>query len=190
MRIAYEIFLFNSLGELVRKIDGRVNSLLRNYYLMCYGQFIADDVELKATDGSIFTHRAAGKTFWCNAGDHTYHGVFFVDAPEGDESFGIVIGTSDVAPTPNDYKLNSQFSCWLSDVSLSSVYEEGGSLCLDISRYFLNDNADTDIKEFGLVARAKETDTTNKPVLILRDVISPLSFPLNYSLLLEIKFSF
>ncbi|RLI87619.1 MAG: hypothetical protein DRP01_01300 [Archaeoglobales archaeon] len=190
MKITYEICLFNPNEKLERCIRGKVNSLLKNYYLAYYSQLTDDSVTLKRIDGSTFTHRVSYYcSKWCNAGYCVYNGSFFLDAPEEDESYGILIGTSDVSPTPDDYKLGSQFSCWCSAVNISDVYEEAGSLSLDISRLFLNDNVDTIVKEFGLVARAKADDTTY-PVLILRDVVSPIDFPVDYSLSIKLKFSF
>ena len=183
MKAKYEIRLFNPEKELVKELRGNINSLLKNYYLAFCAQLRAENIEMKATDGNVKTFDS---TPWCNCANINISYAFAVDAPKGDETYGILIGTSDTPVTPEDYNLGAQFSCWHSAVSLSNIYEEAGSLSLDITRTFVNDNIDTVIKEFGLVAKAYGVGSA----LVLRDVISPIDFPLDYSLFIRIKFSF
>lgn len=192
MNIRYEIYLFNPEKQLVKKLRGRASSLIKNYYLAFYAQLIGGSATLKATDGSDYGYSPNQSGRWCHGGSDRIRALFAIDAPEEDELWGILIGTSDVSPTPDDYNLGNQFSCWCSAMNISSVYEEEGSLSLDISRTFLNDNTDTHIKEFGLVGRLGKinTVTSYKYVLLLRDTISSLNFPLDYSLSVRIKFSF
>ena len=185
MKAEYEICLFNPEKELVKELRGNINSLLKNYYSAFYAQLRGGNSDVKTTDGSLKTFDSTPYA-WCNAGKINISHVFAVDAPEEDESYGILIGTSDAAVTPDDYNLGAQFSCWHSAVFLSDIYEEAGSLSLDITRTFVNDNIDTVIKEFGLVAKAYGVGSA----LVLRDVISPIDFPLDYSLFIRIKFSF
>lgn len=157
----------------MEQIFGRVNSLLKNYYLLLYAAHLNTSVTLKRTDGSDYSFNPGG----CRSTGTTR--IISCLAPEEVTSWGILIGTSDIAVSPTDYKLGELFSCWYSAVTISEL---NGASELEITRYFLNDSSDVYIREFGLAEHHR--------VLILRDVISPLSFPKDYSLLIKLKFSF
>lgn len=188
MKIAYIISLYDSRSNLVRELSGRANSLLKNYYLALYTAFTCKSSTLVDSGGNTFTHDCGSYSKWYNL--EGCYGMIVASSLEGDSRQGILIGTSDTPVTPDDYNLGNKFSCWCSK-TFSSFYEENGSVVLEFRRVFLNDNVETDIKEFGLMARIRRSDDA-LPVtsLILREVVSPISFPLDYSLVVKIKFTF
>jgi len=188
MKVAYNIALFNPEKKLIRELSGKCNSLLKNYYLMFYAHLVGESVTVTRTDGSnrTYNYPPHAECKWPDSPPPSIPNVFGVAAGSENESYGILIGTSDAPVTPDDYDLDARFSCYVSSTDVSDVFIEAGSISLTVARTFLNNNVDAVIKEFGLVAEVWGVGY----LLILRETIAPVDFPLDYSLRIKMNFSF
>jgi len=189
MKITYEISLLNSSRRVVEERKGKAKSLLENYYLAFYRCLSESSVSLTDTSGASFTPPLT--YYKCFSGDFVRK-FGELKAPEGDSNYGILIGTSDVSPSPSDADLYQKFSCHPLSTIVSDVYLEGSNPAFHVIREFENDVEEVAIKEFGLVAKIiKDVSAGDyRYVLLLRDVVTPIAFPLDYSLRVKIKFSF
>lgn len=169
MQIKHYIRLLNPDGGIVSERKGISKSLLKNFYTIFYALLSGNVVTVIDTGGTEreFTPYKKGGSVYCRG--------YRLTSPESNINYGILIGTSDTPVSPDDYKLSSIFSChsYVTDVNFPYV-----------TRIFLNNNTDTVIKEIGLAANVCFY------VLILRDVISPIDFPLDYTLEVKYEFTF
>lgn len=182
MKITYEISLLNPRRKVVLERRERAHSLVDNYYTDLYSALTGEIVTLTDLNGHSRTH-------YYHAYRNKSYPVLSARASEGDTSRGILIGTSDTPVSPMDYKLAEQFECHYLAVEMSDIYQEGDSFSLDISRIFVNDNIDVQIKEFGLACEGLYDYTSRGYFLIFREVVTPIDFPVDYSLRIKIKFT-
>jgi len=186
MKITYKISLLNSSREVVKEIEGEAKSLVKNHYLAFYIALTGTAVSLKDVNGASFTPLVS----YSRSYEPPKLGPVDIKAPEGDSSYGILIGTSDVSPSADDTDLHQKFSCHPLSSILSDVYLEGDNPAIHVVREFENDNEDTIIKEFGIIAKTFVQYDDIRKHLIFRDVVTPIAFPLDYSLRVKVKFSF
>jgi len=114
------------------------------------------------------------------AGQTVYLSFLGVNAPEGDDTWGIVVGNGTTAPAPSDYALESKIPNGTGDgqlsysaVSIGDVVVNNNLMLFEISRNFTNNGGVTvTVSEAGLIARyAVGYYTVNQDIkfLIARD---------------------
>ena len=108
-------------------------------------------------------------------------------AGEGDDSYGIIVGSGDTPPSNSDYALESKISHGDGDnllhygpVTVSDIYVTDSEVYFEITRDFTNNGSvDVTVKEIGLVVyqtilyRTNTSDHVNVDfkALIIRDVL-------------------
>ena len=103
-------------------------------------------------------------------------------AGAGDDTFGIVVGTGDTPVTADDYNLASKIAhgtgagqLSYGAVTLYDPFVSDYTVKQRIARSFTNNSgADITVKEIGLIVK---TSVDNYLVMIIRDVITPLTIP-------------
>jgi len=115
------------------------------------------------------------------------------DAPAGDDTYGIVVGTNDGAiPESNtNYKLDTKIlhsavgeagKLNYRAVTLVAPTPIAGNVDLDVSRPFINETADPIVvKEIGIYVKSYDGSAWHY-FLILRDVVSDFSVSAGYTL--------
>ncbi|MEM2261218.1 MAG: hypothetical protein QXK24_02075 [Ignisphaera sp.] len=110
----------------------------------------------------------------------------FVEAPEADDSFGILVGSGTTAPTPGDYNLAVKIlhgtgagQLYYKEVTLLSPTIVGSTTKFVIIRNFINNSGgDVVVKEIGLCVRMISDLNAYNHVLIARDVLTtPITVP-------------
>lgn len=125
-------------------------------------------------------------------------GTLGLVAPSGDHTYGVVIGKGTTAPTPSDYKLESQFTEGTGvdqfshgAVSIEAPTISGNTITTKVVRNFTNNyTATQNVSEAGLIARhywqGLNFTTEDFKILIARDVLStPVSVPASATLTLR-----
>jgi len=162
--------------------------LLKNYYLVlgAWLQFLKRTV--KATDGSEKTIKI-GVDEWCDGGCRNYNARILVNSPEGNTSYGIVVGTSDMPVSPDDCAINviphgtSSGQLYYHPTEVKEVVVSDNIIEQEITRSISNEtDSDIEVKEFGLILKAP-----GAYVLIAREV-SSVTVPAHG--VLEVTFKF
>ena len=163
--------LLNERGCILRDSGFAVSrSLVKQFFQFLECAFKdADLADVKAVDGQLYTIvRPSGST-----------SVFFkLAAAEGEDDVGIVVGGSDQAVSPDDYKLYSHISHGTGagqlvyrDCSVEATSITNTTIYIDIIRSFKNDSGDdVVVKEVGIYAKAYESGGSVKSFLLARDV--------------------
>jgi len=145
-------------------------SIVRQFLDCLKADISQADTSGKDTTGSDVTIPRKGNIY------HTCYGSHRADAGEHNDDYGILIGTSDVAPTNSDYAMGSQISDG-SDVgqlnygqmTFYDLLEEAGYIEITMARTFYNAGSDNvTVKEIGLVVHH---NFANKNFLWIRDVL-------------------
>jgi len=122
----------------------------------------------KAKYGIHCNYRVSGS--WSKS-THQERRPVYISAPEGDSSYGIVLGSSDEPVSPSDYKLKSKIEH--SDTGLyygetSTNLTEVEKPVYHVIRTFENkSSSDIHIREAGLIIK----DSDNKKFLLFRDIV-------------------
>jgi len=115
---------------------------------------------------------------------------FNVRAPAGDNTFGIVVGTSSLAYSIDQFKLDSQIThgtgsgqMMHGDVTVEDVQSTSGGYLFRVIRVFTNNSGSSiTVKEIGLYAKVKMGGSETRGMLA-RDVLSsPITVPSGSSL--------
>jgi len=124
------------------------------------------------------------------------YSVCSVDAPETDDSYGIVVGTGTTAVTMNDVNLESKILHGTTsgrlyygktDVKNWSVSDTEAKF--DVTRLFTNYASDINVSEIGIIAKINLANAEDSRFLIVRDVISPAdTVPTNYNYIVTYTF--
>jgi len=101
-------------------------------------------------------------------------------ALEGDDTYGIQVGSGTTAPTPSDIKLENQIphgdesgKLHYKDTGVYDVVVDGSEIHFDVERDFVNNSgADIVVYEIGEVVKVNDTDGNEHNVMILRHVES------------------
>ena len=202
-----DIYAIVKVGKTKRKI--KANSFVKNFLTALYGSLIEQYISLVDVNGNTISNTGIIGTWsdWCNsymapggcrggtARVSTNAGRLLLNAPEGDDTYGIVVGTGTTPVTPDDYKLEQQIPHGSSDNQLYhypcnvlDLEVEGNRVIQKIQRQFENrGTVDIDINEIGLQALVIDSGGTTYKVLIVRDVLSePISIPSGGTAVLEV----
>jgi len=208
MDMYWEIELFDNKGRIVKKYKQPCRSLLANFLRIWRGMLLAKggytgyasglkaSCIVKGLDGS----NIEVWTEWYTSDEvHAGGTCMGAKADEGDDSYGIVVGSGSTPVTMDDYNLESKISHGTGDGQLYygshglNVIEETGQVKVQINRSFMNHGSiNVTVREVGLIARNYWKDGTGikKDVkfLIIRDVLaSPIDVPPAYGL--SVKFT-
>jgi len=182
--VEYEIEVTDKDGNVVKQIKKKSESLVKNFLILLNAAFKKGTSDVIDTGG---TTRAAGAGYcvWYNAyvdGTKTIKGCgtgagWTPTAPAGDNSYGIIVGTSDQAVSASDYNLISKIAhgnaagqLYHYATTMLEPTVDGNTVRQRFERDFKNNSsADTTVKEIGLVVK---TYSDNYLVMIIRDVLS------------------
>lgn len=174
---AWRVAVVDGDGNVSNVINGE-NSILTNYAMLMKANFINDGVSITCTDG---TARTLGICYYCenDEGSHGYgytnytsyadnYAGILSNAPEGDDTYGIVVGTGTTAVTAADYALDTQIATGTGtgqmnykETIVADVSVVGTQVKQSIVRTFENvSGATISIEEIGLVAKVKESAAT------------------------------
>lgn len=155
-------------GRLIKKRKVKSKSLVANFMKLINIRMHNKTETLKDTGGTEHSV-APGDVTLCE-----------VEAPEGNDTFGILIGMDMTSPTANDYKLWNQIlhgtganQMTHRATSCSGVTVADPDSYVEISRLFINESgADIDVNECGF-AYHLTVGGVDIFVLVCRDVVSP-----------------
>lgn len=124
---------------------------------------------------------SVGETFDIPGTPTSWFDVLDIRGTAGDDSVGIVVGSSGVAPTPTDTALASKIShgtgagqLQYSDQTVEAISQSGNTVSFRISRSFTNGSGSSvTVAEAGIMAKVLAADGVTHSFLIMRDVISP-----------------
>lgn len=143
--------------------------LVRNFYYGFLGRIAQYSLSLKTTDGSSINSPLS--VYPAYVEDDPHRTAAWVNAPEGESEYGILVGTNDTPPSINDYAIekiehgSSPGQLYYYAVTVTKK-TEASYIVIEIKRTFGN-NTDNDIevKEYGLVGRTRSGD-----ILLAREV--------------------
>jgi hypothetical protein len=188
MRAGAEVVVEVNGEEVYR---GPSKSFVANIAKLLLGAFGATggydlaDTGIKAS-GSVTAKDGSTQTVWEEwyASDYSYGGgvQMALNAPDNDDTYGIVVGSGSTPVSPTDYKLASQISHGTGTGQLdyepqttTSSYSDTSSY-LEIARSFVNKSGgDVTVREVGLIARNYWKDAggvrNDVKFLVARDVL-------------------
>jgi len=185
LSVEYEITVRDKNGKVIEHRREESKSLVKNFLLLLNAAFRISTSSVVDTGG---TAQNAGARYywsrWCNAAYGTVagYGGWSALAGEGDDTFGIVVGTGNTPVTADDYNLESKIAHGTDAGQLS--YNETilygpfvtGTAVVQVFRRQFTNNSGTDItvNEIGLIVK---TSGDNYLVMIIRDVINSLTIP-------------
>jgi len=119
---------------------------------------------------------------------YTAKAFFAVDAPEDDDTYGIVVGSSNAAEANTDYKLGTQISDGTAAGELdygAHVWTDaqvvGANVDLQIQRTFINNSGgNVTVEECGIYA-----ESSNYYFCIIRDVTGTVTIADNQTLTVD-----
>ena len=207
LSLKYKIVIKNKDGEIIKEYEKDARSFVKNFLTALYSSLINGTVSLVDVNGNTISNTGiigvwsnwcnAGKASWCDGGTMKLGGAGYLElnAPEGNDSYGIVVGTGTTPVSPDDYKLEQKIPHGSGDNQLYyypcdvlDLEVEGNKVIQKIQRRFENQGSvDLDINEIGLQALVKNSSDNIYYVLIVRDVLSePISIPSGGTAILEI----
>ena len=195
----YDIILENPYGEVVKHLSFPSRTFVRNFMKLLQGLFsvrggtsldtmdvvtFADDVVKE--DGStvdVWTEWYAGDIYYYGGGSS-----MGVNAPEGDDSYGIIVGKGTKDFSYDDYSLDAKISHGTGAdqlnygaMTVNPPYVDTARTppvgVVKLVRPFINQSGyDVTVAEVGLVARSYWKDENavrqDEKYLIIRDVLS------------------
>ena len=153
-------------GRIIRDTGWRrTNTLTKNFYAILATQ-------MEQVDGKYDVVRLDGTVV--KSGHDSQN--FAADAPEGDGTYGIQVGTGTTEPTRDDYKLESKITHGTGSGQLyyyACTFVQGSDY-VEVRRTFANQSgADITINEVGLaVVFYSQTDSATKKALIARSLFT------------------
>jgi len=212
VKVEYEIEVKDRHGKVIKREKGESRSLLKNFMAclraMLHGRPLTGDTEAgnggavdNVTDlnGNVVEIRGGTRV-----GNDTYGGgwVMGIDAPDDDDSYGIVVGKGDAPVSPEDYNLDDKIAHGTGSGQLDygahtfeDVLVEDKVSKFRVSRTFSNlSGASITVKEIGIIAwnywRTRYEAFVDVKFLIVRDVLtSPTTIPDGASLNVRYTFS-
>jgi len=158
-------------------VEKPIDSFVKNFLILLRSIFLATTQNVVDVDGNT---RSVGVEYhvW-ERGIINETGGFLVNAPEGDDSYGIIVGQANTPVTPDDFKLYSKIQhgtgvgqLYYRQCQVQEVGVVGNKIVLTISRQFVNySGSNVNVGEVGLVVNTKGS---NYKVLIIRDVYDPV----------------
>jgi len=184
MKVKVEIEVKDKNGNVKEKRTFQSKSWVKNWIYMLNMCFMYGDVTLKNVNGDDVTYRGAGVVFDARAG-------------EGDDTKGIVVGSSGVEWDKEQYNLQSKISngnlsgqLLYGGETIENVVDDPSKPYFRIVRTFTNESGETvTIRELGVVVR-NAYDTTENLFLILRDIpVYPINVDDGYSVTIRYMFT-
>jgi len=176
-------------GKIISEHEQKCNTFVKNFLLLLNAAFRYSYSTVVDTGG---TARNAGAEYCYHVYAFSSYtvcgsGGWTPSAGEGDDTFGIVVGTGNTPVTADDYNLASKIAHGTDAGQLSY-----GAVTLDdpviidntvkqqIMRSFTNNSgADITVNEIGLIVKI---NYRNYLVMVIRDVITPKTVPAGGSL--------
>jgi len=197
LKVFYEVEVKDKNGKLLAKHKGESKSLLRNFIACLRAITIGTPPPSPGTGGAtdtVLDVTGTEQTIWGGWRTDTIGrgggNPMMVNAPDDDDSYGIIVGTGSTAVTPENYSLASKIAHGTGTDQLdygTHTFEEkttsNNTSLFKVSRTFTNlSGASITVNELGIIARNYWADAggTEKDIkfLILRDVLaSPVSIP-------------
>jgi len=183
LEVEYEIEVTDKDGNIVKQIKKKSESLVKNFLMLLNAAFKPGTSDVVDTGGTTRTTGAKYCVTYDNwaFGDNTITlcvGCGWTPtAPEADDTYGIIVGTSDQAVSASDYNLISKIAHGDSAGQLyhyaTTMLEptvDGNTVRQRFERTFKNNSGgDITVKEIGLVVKIP---VDNYLVMIIRDVLS------------------
>jgi hypothetical protein len=166
-------------GRIVKRGKMPMKSWVKQWIISLYCNFV--NAQQTATDTS-----GVSRTGWISTAA--------LNAPAGNASYGIVVGTSDTPVTRDDYKLGNQIAHGNSTgqltygaVSIDAPVTYGTGYLIRVTRVFTNNSgADITVKEIGVYSY-----NNYNYFCIIRDVLTtPVTIPNGYSWTVRYNFYF
>jgi len=170
--------------EIVRRVringgktfEEPIDSFVKNFMLLLRSIFLQSGQTAKDVEG-VERGIGAGYGVWSHYGGSGYAG-FRLDAPEGNDSYGVVVGQSNYPVSPEDHNLHRKIHHGSEDGKLyyracnvGGVTVVGNKVSMVISREFVNYGSTVvEVGEVGLVGLVSGT---NNKFLIVRDTFDP-----------------
>jgi len=182
-----EIIVQDKHGKTIKHLKKPMDSFVRNF--MNYIHF--------ADPGywTCFDRNGTGVTFQSvSSGDNYLHSVYIL-ASEGEDEYGILVGSSDVAFDPTQYDLDSP----ITHGTGAGQLEYGAMSVVDVGdeyktwqRAFDNSSgADVVVKEIGIAVKANRYEGGSVVayyILLARDVITSTTVPNGGRLIVKYTF--
>jgi len=186
----------------VRKIF-EVSSFVSNFMKLLRSTLASQWIDVIDVNGNLESCTVSERVCygaWNNHGQWratsgTNPGRLLLNAPEGDSSYGIVVGTGETPVSPNDYKLENQIPHGSADgqlyyyvTTVSDILIENDRVIQKLGRRFENKGSvDLTIKEIGLIAVVVNNAGSYSKVLIARDLLTePVEIPSGSTAILEV----
>jgi len=165
IRVFADLIVKDKRGRITRKKTIECKSFVRQFLELLFVQFGQTETSVKDTNGTSRTPRPYTYTFKANA-------------PSGNTSYGILVGTGTTSPTISDYKMESLINHGSGGGQLQyGAVTFGDPTCdattcyFTITRDFSNGSGgDITVHEIGLAVMAY--DSGSKYFLAIRDVVS------------------
>jgi len=203
----YEIYINTEVrdkeGKIIEKRKEKCNTYVKNFLMLLNAAFKPGTSDVVDTGGTTRTTGAKYCVTWnwwvqqAGGYDRAFtlygsDGGWTPTAPEADDTYGIIVGTSDQAVSASDYNLISKIAHGDSAGQLyhyaTTMLEptvDGNTVRQRFERTFKNNSgADITVKEIGLVVKTSED---NYLVMIIRDVVTPVTVPAAGSLYVGIE---
>ena len=179
-KVMVELEVTDKNGRIVKKHRQMSHSFLRQWlqFLRCQTSitYTGSGISVNVVDetGAVRVYPRS----WSEDFDYE---ALICNAPAGDNSYGIVVGTSDTPNTINTYCLGSKIAHGTAFGQLqygNHTFEDvtnpsGNILLFKIIRVFSNTSGSTiTVKEVGLLVRNLDSQAYDRCYLIARDVLS------------------
>jgi len=187
----YKIALVDQNKKVRRYIEKDSDSFLMSFMNLLCSLFTKNVIYPPGRPGGYgqsFPYRVGGKTFGGSIGGYGWMGW----ALKGDESHGIVIGMGTKQVEPNDMWLENQIHHGTGqnemiylDSYISPIQVAGTIAFFNLSRRFINaSGSNITVTEIGwaIDTAIRIGDGTRKGILLIRDLISPITVPNEYVL--------
>jgi len=206
----YRLVLRDKNGKVLMKLERESRSFTKNFAEIIRGLFYSRTSNTTAnvvdTNGTSQTPYVACLVSCPPAiPERRYGGTrpLGVNAPEGNVSYGIVVGKGTTPPSPTDYKLEALYphgtdvdQLYYGACSISSVVADATKSSVIVTRTFTNSyTAPQTVTEIGMIASIQyanyETSIHTLYALIIRDVLdTPVEIPAGLSLTVSYVFDF
>lgn len=197
LNVMYEVEVVK--GKRIVYIRDRSRSLLKNFIAVLRGIFTCQGGQGAGASGiqcseTVTLQNGSQWTIWGGWFANTAYwggGVpIAIAAPNGDDSYGIIVGSGNVPVTPDDYKLASKIThgTGLGQLLYGDTFFDPVSVVNNVSSFRVtrtftnNSGSSVTVQELGIVAWNYWKDAhgvhQSAKFLILRDVLaSPVSVP-------------
>jgi len=184
MKVKIEIEVKDKNGNVKERKVFQSKSWVKNWIYMLNACFKYGDATLKNTNGDDVVYKGSGIVFDARAGD-------------GEDTKGIVVGSSDAEWDKEQYNLQSKINhgtaagqLLYGSETISGAFDDPIEPYFRIVRTFTNDSGGAVIiREIGVIVR-NAYDTTENLFLILRDVPeSPITVNDGYAVTIRYVFS-